>query len=347
MNFDKPIIGISMGDPAGIGPEIIAKALSQKQVYQQCRPVVVGDAGVIKLGTKIAGIKLDVHSIQSIAEAQFEWGQIDVLDLNNVDLKQMPLATISPLAGNAAFEAIKTVIELALAGKIDATVTAPIHKESLNLAGHSFAGHTEIYAQYTNTRDFAMLLVEGNLRVIHVSTHVPIRDVYKYVTQERIFKVIRLLNDACKAFGIDKPKIAVAGLNPHASDGGLFGTEEKNEIEPAVQQARAEGMLVDGPFPPDILFPMAKEGSFDGLVAMYHDQGHIPFKLLGFDWDDRTKKMGAVRGVNITLGLPIIRVSVDHGTAFEIAGKGLASPDSLLQALEYATLMANKRMAKK
>ncbi|MDZ7263779.1 MAG: 4-hydroxythreonine-4-phosphate dehydrogenase PdxA [candidate division KSB1 bacterium] len=336
----KPIIGITMGDPAGIGPEIAARALSRKAIYDICRPVIVGDAGVMQQAIGIARVKLAVHPISKIAAAKFEPGTLDVLDLHNANLDQVKHGLISAPAGEAAFQAVKKVIELALEGQIAATVTGPIHKEALNLAGHSFAGHTEIYAHYTQTKDFAMLLVSDNFRVIHVSTHVPVRQAADLVKRDRVFTVIRLLHQACQQFGIEQPRIGVAALNPHASDGGLFGHEEEDEIIPAIEAARDLGWEVEGPLPPDILFPKAKGGGFDGCVAMYHDQGHIPFKLDGFTWNRKLGRMESVKGINITLGIPIIRVSVDHGTAFEIAGMGIANPDSLIMAIEYATKMA-------
>ena len=213
----------------------------------------------------------------------------------------------SATAGDAAFKAIKKSIDVAVAGRINAVVTTPIHKESLNMAGHHFPGHTEIFAQFTNTKDYAMLLAnKEGLRVIHVSTHVPIKQVSELVKKARIVKVIELLHNACLRFGIKAPQIGVAGLNPHASDSGLFGDEEKNEIIPAIQEAKKSGFMVQGPFPPDIIFPMAVGGQFDGIVAMYHDQGHIPFKLIGFHWDPKKNRMSSIKGVNITLGLPII-----------------------------------------
>lgn len=340
MDMIKPIIGITMGDPAGIGPEIAARALSRKAIYDICRPVIVGDAGVMQQAIGIARVKLAVHPISKIAAAKFEPGTLDVLDLHNANLDQVKHGLISAPAGEAAFQAVKKVIELALEGQIAATVTGPIHKEALNLAGHSFAGHTEIYAHYTQTKDFAMLLVSDNFRVIHVSTHVPVRQAADLVKRDRVFTVIRLLHQACQQFGIEQPRIGVAALNPHASDGGLFGHEEEDEIIPAIEAARDLGWEVEGPLPPDILFPKAKGGGFDGCVAMYHDQGHIPFKLDGFTWNRKLGRMESVKGINITLGIPIIRVSVDHGTAFEIAGMGIANPDSLIMAIEYATKMA-------
>jgi 4-hydroxythreonine-4-phosphate dehydrogenase len=226
-------------------------------------------------------------------------------------------------------------------------VTAPIHKESLNDAGHNYSGHTEIFANFTKSKKYAMLLVHENLRVIHVSTHVSLRQACDHVKKERIFDVITLLHKACVQLGIKKPVIGVAGLNPHAGDGGLFGDEEKREIIPAINQATKDGYHVEGPIPADTLFSKAKGGKYDGCVAMYHDQGHIPFKYEGFKWDQRSKKMESVSGVNITLGLPIIRTSVDHGTAFDIAGKGIASPDALNMALVYAVQMANNRKPNK
>jgi 4-hydroxythreonine-4-phosphate dehydrogenase len=338
-----PIIGITMGDPSSIGPEIAIKAIAEKQVYSTCKPLIIGDGQVIENSLKIAGFKGDVNRIQKVTDAQFEYGIIDVYDLENVSHNLPDFGRVSSLAGKAAFESVKKAIELALENQIDATVTGPINKESINLAGHHFSGHTEIYAHYTNTSRYAMLLVHGNLRVIHVSTHVSLKQACDLVKTERIFEVIDLLNSACQQFGVKNPKIGVAGLNPHAGDGGLFGDEEKKEILPAIVAANSKGYHVEGPVPADTLFSKAKGGMYDGCVAMYHDQGHIPFKLDGFIWDHENKQMKSVQGVNITLGLPIIRCSVDHGTAFEIAGKGVASPDAMLMAIKYAILMANNK----
>lgn len=340
MKSIKPLIGITMGDPAGIGPEVTAKTMAMKEIYEMCRPIVIGDANVMRQAVEIAKVSLAIRSIEEVSRAKFEYGTADVFDLKNVKMSHFEHGKISAMAGDAAFQYVKKVIELALAKKIDATVTGPIHKESINLAGHHFAGHTEIYGHFTNTKDFAMLLASGNLRVIHVSTHVSVRQACDLVKKERVLKVIRLLNDACKQFGIESPRIGVAGLNPHASDGGLFGSEEEHEIIPAIQEACKLGIHVEGPLPPDILFPKAKGGCYDGCVAMYHDQGHIPFKYEGFIWNDKLGRMETINGVNITLGIPIIRVSVDHGTAFEIAGLGIANSDSMVLAIEYATKMA-------
>ncbi len=347
MNHRKPKIGITMGDPASIGPEIVVKALSKPEIYRTCRPLVVGDASVIREALKITGVISEIHVIENVKSARFIHGIIDVFDLKNVDMARLQLGEISPMAGHAAFEAIKKAIELAMRNEIDANVTGPIHKEAINKAGHHFAGHTEIYAHFTGTSDVGMLLVSDNLCVIHVSTHVSLREACDLVKKDRIVKVIQMLDDACRQVGIDSPKIGVAGLNPHSSDGGLFGGEEQQEIIPAIKEARTMGFDVQGPIPPDTLFSIAKGGFYDGCVAMYHDQGHIPFKLVGFSWNNEKGQMESVKGVNVTLGLPIIRTSVDHGTAFEIAGKGIASPEALIHAIDFAVRMAQNRIRKR
>jgi len=250
------------------------------------------------------------------------------------------------MAGKAAFDAVKKVIELAMANDIDATVTGPLNKEALNLAGYHYTGHTEIYADFTKTKDYTMMLAEGKLRVVHVSTHVSLRQACDNVKKERVYAVIKLAYNAMRDFGIENPRIGVAGLNPHASDGGLFGCEEVNEIVPAIEKARGEGIIVEGPVPPDTLFSKALGGQYDIVVAMYHDQGHIPLKIVGFTWNEIEKKWNSVSGVNITLGLPIIRTSVDHGTAFGKAGKGTATEESLVNAIDYAIKFAHQRIAK-
>ncbi len=343
-NNTKPVIGISMGDPAGIGPEIIVKALSSKEVYASCKPLVVGDAGVMRQAVQLLGKELKIHPVQRMADASFEFGAIDVFDLHNVDLKKLQYGVVSAMAGEAAFQAVRCLIDLALTSQVDATVTAPINKESIHKAGHPFSGHTEIYAHYTNTKNYAMLLADDALRIIHVSTHVSLRQACDRVNKARVLDVIDLLHKACLQFGIEKPRLAVAGLNPHAGENALFGDEEVKEIIPAVEEAKQRGYLVEGPLPPDTVFTKAVQGRYDGCVAMYHDQGHIPFKLLGFKWNNQTQKMDSVKGVNITLGLPIIRTSVDHGTAFEIAGKGIACEDAMLISIDYALKMAKNKI---
>ncbi len=340
---DKPIIGITMGDPASIGPEIAIKALLNKSIYDSCNPLLVGDAVVFEAIIKRLNLNAAINIIKNVSEAQFNFGVIDVFDLHNIEISQFNFGEISAMAGEAAFQSVKKVIELALAGDIDATVTGPINKKSINEAGHHYAGHTEIYADLTGTRKYAMLLVEDNLKVIHVSTHVSLRQACDLVKKDRILEVVDLLHSGLISLGETNLKIGIAGLNPHAGDSGLFGTEEELEILPAVEEARRRGYDVDGPVPPDTLFAKAATGAYGGVVAMYHDQGHIPFKLTGFQWDAVKQQMKTVKGVNITMGLPIIRTSVDHGTAFEIAGKGVASADAMVLAIESAVQLSKYR----
>ncbi|PRD54161.1 4-hydroxythreonine-4-phosphate dehydrogenase PdxA [Sphingobacterium gobiense] len=336
----KPIIGITMGDPASIGPEIALKALLDTRVQDICRPILVGDAAVFQQIISQLQLPINVHAIDQVSDAQFALGEADVLDLKNTDLAKITFGEISAEAGSASFQAVTKVIDLALKKEIDATVTGPINKKSVNEAGHHFAGHTEIYAHYTQTKKYAMLLVEENMKVIHVSTHVPLREACDLVKKDRIVEVTELLHQGLVSLGETNLKIGIAGLNPHAGDSGLFGTEDDEEIVPAVEEARKRGYDVEGPVPADTLFSKAATGYFGGIVAMYHDQGHIPFKLTGFKWNAEKKQMDSVKGVNITMGLPIIRTSVDHGTAFEIAGKGVASPDAMVLAIESAVQLA-------
>ena len=340
----KPILAITMGDPAGIGPEIVAKALSHPETYEKCRPIVTGDAEVMLRAVDLLGLNLKINPVSAVKDARFTWGTLDVYDLQCVDIDQLVYGQVSAQCGNAAFVSVRKAIDLAMEGAVDGTVTAPLNKEALNLAGHHYDGHTEIYATFTHTKKYAMLLADEHLRVIHVSTHVPLRKACDLVKKARIIEVTELIDDACRQFGIQNPRIGIAGLNPHSSDNGLFGDEEALEITPAVEELTKRGFNVVGPVPPDTLFAKAKCGQFDGCVAMYHDQGHIPFKVVGFNWNAETGKMDSVKGVNITLGLPIIRVSVDHGTAFDVAGKGIASEDALMVSIDYATKMAINRM---
>lgn len=343
MNPVRPILGITMGDPAGVGPEIAVKALAHRGLYTACRPVIVGDARVIRDAVSAVGMDFPVHAVDSIAECEFRCGTVDVYDLKNVDMGRLRKGEVSEMAGKAAFESVREVIRLAMASEVGATVTGPLNKEAMNLAGYHFSGHTEIYAHFTGTRDYAMMLVCGELRVAHVSTHVSLRRACDEVRQDRVFKVIELTDGACRSFGIDRPRIGVAGLNPHAGENGMFGEEEITEIRPAVARAVGAGIRAEGPLSPDSVFSKADGGMYDAVVAMYHDQGHIPLKLKGFHWDERQKKWTSVRGVNITLGLPIIRTSVDHGTAFEEAGKGTANEESMVDSIELAAEMAGTR----
>lgn len=334
-------IGITLGDPAGIGPEISIKAFAKKNLYERCQPLLVGDACVVEKYLQAhPELNLKLNVIDEPDQGKYVYGTIDLIDLKAVDINQLAIGEVSAMAGNAAFQYVKKVIELALDKKIDATVTNPLNKEALNLAGHHYAGHTEIYADLTNTDKYTMMLADGNLRVVHVSTHVSLREACDRATKERVLDVIRIADKACKNLGIKNPRVAVAGLNPHCGENGLFGREEIEEINPAVEAAKAEGINAFGSLPADTVFSKANGGMFDIVVAMYHDQGHIPLKLLGFVYDQEKQSWQAVQGVNITLGLPIIRTSVDHGTAFDQAGKWSASELSLENAIDYAIRLA-------
>lgn len=347
----RPIVAITMGDPAGNGPEITVKALADASLRKRCRPLVVGDAKMIEQARSFVGHpEMDVRPVASVAEAGFEPGAIDVYQLDLVeDVASFKIGEISAEGGNAAFESVRKAIELALAGEVDATVTNALNKEAMNLAlaprGLHFDGHTEIYATYTHTTRYAMMLAHHDFRVAHVSTHVSLREACDLVRRDRVLEVIELGHEACRDLGIDRPRVAVAGLNPHAGEHGLFGREEMDEIAPAIEAARAEGIDATGPCPPDSVFSEMHGGWYDIVICMYHDQGHIPTKTLGFVYDRDAQAWKAVEGVNVTLGLPIIRTSVDHGTGFALAGKGTSNELSLVNAIDYALRMAAGRAA--
>ncbi len=324
--LSRPILGITMGDPAGIGPEITIRSLSSVDIYRCCRPVVVGDSKVLVQEKKAYDLKPEIRILQSVSDAGFEYGTIDLLDLDNVDIERLKMGEVQAMAGRAAYEYIEEGVKLALKGEIHGLVTAPINKEALNKAGYPFAGHTEILAELTGTRCYAMMLVTEKLKVVHVTTHIPLSKVARQITKDRVLETILLADQAMKMLGESRPRIGVAGLNPHSSDGGLFGNEEETKIKPAIAEARKRGLNVDGPVSADTLFMKAVGNVYDVTIAMYHDQGHIPVKLLGFE-----------AGVNMTLGLPIIRTSVDHGTAFRHARKRIgANPNSLIEAIKIA-----------
>ena len=347
----RPTIAITMGDPFGIGPEITVKALADPGIYEICRPVVIGSRPVMEyvlaLLEKTAGICLKLHVICEPSQGEYRHGVLDLIDLgvpgredfaadpNKVEAKLYEKGA-TRAGGEAGYRYVEKAIALAMAGEVDGTVTNPISKEALHMAGHRFAGHTEIYAKLTGTKSYAMMLSDGDLRVIHVSTHVSLREACDRVKKARVLECIRLADEAMKKMGMEHPKIGVAGLNPHAGENGLFGTEETEEILPAIHAAREEGILAEGPLPPDTAFSKARGGWYDIVVVMYHDQGHIPLKTVGFVYDREKKSWEAVRGVNVTLGLPIVRTSVDHGTAFDQAGLGTASELSLIHAIRYA-----------
>lgn len=327
----KPILGITMGDAAGVGPEIIDKALAKKEFYNIARPIVIGDASVIEDALKVAKVKVDINSVKDVSEAKYEHGAIEVIDLKNIRLSELKMGQVQAMAGEASVKYVEKAVEMALENKIDAIVTAPLNKEAMNLAGYDYAGHTEILAHLTKTKDYAMMLVAGQLRVIHVTTHVSMRDACELIKKDRVLTTIRLTDEVTKKMGVKAPKIAISGFNPHAGESGLFGNEEIEEITPAIELAKKNNMNVIGPMPPDTVFLRASRGEYDAVVAMYHDQGHIPVKMLGFE-----------SGINVTIGLPIIRTSVDHGTAYRRAGLrlGTGDPTSLEEAMKLAVQMA-------
>jgi 4-phospho-D-threonate 3-dehydrogenase / 4-phospho-D-erythronate 3-dehydrogenase len=337
----RPILGISAGDPAGIGPEITAKALMLPGIYEICKPLVVCDAAIMEQIIRLCGFHLQVNRVEKPSDGKYEYGTVDVLDMKNIDMNAFAFNTVSAMSGKASFEYVAKVIELAMNGSIDATITGPIHKEAIQKAGFHYAGHTEIYGELTGTKDYAMMLADGDFRVVHVSTHVSLLNAIKRVKKERVLKVIELANEALKRIDIAHPKIAVAGLNPHAGENGLFGREEIDEITPAIEAAKELGINAEGPFPPDTIFPKMRGGQYDITVCMYHDQGHIPTKLLGFNYNHQKGVWEGLSGVNITLGLPIIRVSVDHGVAFDKGGKGEANADSMIQAIKYGARLCS------
>jgi 4-hydroxythreonine-4-phosphate dehydrogenase len=338
-----PIVGVTMGDPAGVGPEIAAKAFADPRCRVACRPLLIGDAEVMAEAIALTGAALRVRSITSPAEARFDASEVDVLQVGTFDVARLVRGRVSPVCGRASYDYVIRAIDLAMAKEIQATVTNPINKEAVSAAGLRCTGHTEIYAERTGTARYTMMLAEGSFRVAHVSTHVSLREACDRVKKARVLEVIQLANEACRNLGISRPRIAVAGLNPHSGENGLFGNEERDEIQPAIAEAAAAGIAADGPVPADTVFSKLHGGMYDMVVAMYHDQGHIPTKLLGFRYDAATQRWSSVAGVNVTLGLPIVRTSVDHGTAFDLAGTGTANFDSLLNAVAYAAALAKGR----
>jgi len=338
----RPILGISVGDPGGVGPEITVKALNQREIYDISRPLAVADYRVMKDALKFTDVNLTLNPVQKVSDARFGFGTVDILDLKNMPMDCLRYKEVTPEQGKASFEYVTKVIELAMNREIDGTVTGPINKAAIHAAGHHFAGHTEIYATLTNTRDYCMMLTHGGFRVTHVSTHVSLREACDRVKKDRIIRVIDLTYEALKKLSVHRPKIAVAGLNPHCGEDGLFGHEDDEEIRPAVEHAMREGKNVEGPVPADTVFSKMKGGMYDAVVVMYHDQGHIPTKLIGFQYDEQTGQWGEMSGVNVTLGLPIVRTSVDHGTAFGKAGEGRANPQSMIEAIRLGALLAKK-----
>jgi 4-hydroxythreonine-4-phosphate dehydrogenase len=323
-----PLVAVTMGDPAGVGPEIIAKTFADPNFREENRALVVGDAPRLQRAADLLGLDLLANVISAPEEADFEEGTVDVVQVGDLP-EDLPFGELDARAGAAAFEYLERAIELASGGRVAAIATAPLNKEAMHLGGYRYPGHTEILAELTGTQDYAMMLVTPELKVIHVSTHVALREAVERATEERELAVIRLAHESLRKLGVEHPKIAVAGLNPHAGEHGLFGNEDGDRIEPAVQRAREDGIDASGPHAPDTVMMRARRGEFDIVVVQYHDQGHIPIKLMGFD-----------TGVNVTVGLPFFRTSVDHGTAFDIAGTGEADHRSLRAALDLARELA-------
>jgi 4-hydroxythreonine-4-phosphate dehydrogenase len=331
---DRPFVAITMGDPAGIGPEVTAKALLDEQIYAGCRPFVVGSVSAIDAALRLAGCDVPTKVAHDLSEVVGDPGAIDVLDIENLDFTAIEYGRVAAVAGKASVEWILKAGELAAAGQVQAVVTAPINKEACSLAGYSDIGHMEIFQSQTGATQVATMLMARQLRVVHLTTHKSIRTVADFVTRENVLAKIVLTDESFKTWGFERPRIGVAALNPHASDGGLLGDEEELQIAPAVEDARSAGIDAIGPVPGDTVFNQAIDGKFDAVLAMYHDQGHIPIKV--HDW---------AKSVSVNLGLPFIRTSVDHGTAFDIAGKGIADHVSMQEAIKTAvSLVAEGRL---
>jgi 4-phospho-D-threonate 3-dehydrogenase / 4-phospho-D-erythronate 3-dehydrogenase len=336
----KPLCTLTMGDPAGIGPEVILKTLFSVRAKEAAEMVVIGFPGPFERDAVMLGLDLTIKKISSPGQWALGENAMNLIVPESRMTVPLQYGAVDARYGKAAAMCIELSAKLALKGEIDAVVTAPINKESLHLAGYEYPGHTEFYQSLTGAKDIAMLLTLGGLRVVHVTTHTSIRDVPGLIRKTRIVRTIQLLHEALKSLGIKNPRIGVSGLNPHSGEAGMFGREEIEEIVPAVDELKAGGMNITGPVSPDTVFPRGLAGEFDGIAAMFHDQGHIALKIAGFRLG---KENLVVEGVNTTLGLPIIRTSVDHGTAFDIAGKGIASPLSMIEAVEMAAQMAKSR----
>jgi 4-hydroxythreonine-4-phosphate dehydrogenase len=330
----RPRIAITMGDAAGVGPEVIMKALAHRELYAIARPLVVGDAKRLAAAGRIVGSSLVVSAITEPEDARFEPGTVDCIDLALVP-EDAPFGVLSAACGEAAYRFVERAVALALAQKVDAICTAPLNKEALNAAGHRYPGHTEILAQLTGTPEVSLMLLAPGMRVIHVTTHIGLVDAVERIDASLVERTIARGRELVRRAGIEEPRIAVCGINPHAGEAGLFGRgEEATKIEPAIRACVARGWKVKGPLPADTLFYRARKGDFDLIVAMYHDQGHGPVKAVAFE-----------TGVNVTAGLPVLRTSVDHGTAFDIAGTGKADESSMFEALRQAAALAPRPAA--
>jgi 4-phospho-D-threonate 3-dehydrogenase / 4-phospho-D-erythronate 3-dehydrogenase len=334
-------LGLTMGDPAGIGPEIILRAARDLAAR-----IAAGEFALVAIGTLRSfdetARRLNLGAKLVAGGGAVAWPRVPVVEAATSDAAIEP-GRLGAEAGRIAYAAIERAVAMAVAGEIDAVVTAPVSKEALHLAGYPFPGHTEILAELTGSSSSCMMLVHERLRVSHVSTHIALAEAPKRVTPQRLRYVIDLTRHALLDLGFERPRIGVCALNPHAGEGGMFGREDVDVIAPVVESCRAEGMAIAGPVPADTIYVKALAGQFDAVVAMYHDQGHIAVKTLGFAMDPKSGRMSALSGVNVTLGLPIVRTSVDHGTAFDIAGKGVANPQSMIEAIEVAAQLVGAR----
>jgi 4-hydroxythreonine-4-phosphate dehydrogenase len=325
----KPAIAITMGDPCGIGPEVVVKALADPWVYDSCRPLVIGSTYAIEQGLKVAGLHLRVSRIDDPAGAGRDPTSVDVLDPGNLNPEDITVGKISPQCGKAAMEWVTKAGELAMQGAVAGLATAPLNKEAASLAGYESIGHMELLQELSGAKTVATMLMAKNLRVVHLTTHRSLRLACDYVKKERILDFLQLTHESFVKWGTAEPRIGVAALNPHGSDGGLLGNEEAEEIAPAVEDAKLKGILAAGPVPADVVFHQAIQGRYDAVLAMFHDQGHIPVKVYGFE-----------ESITANLGLPFVRTSVDHGTAFDIAGRGMATHTSMLEAIRLAVAFA-------
>lgn len=325
----RPIIGIPMGDPSGIGPEIIVKALNHEEIYKLCKPVVVGDKNTILQAMKFCSMELEINGIKEPEEGKYKFGAIDLIDLNNVDIDLLKIGKIQSMSGKAAFEYIQEATNLALERKVEAIATPPINKESLKAAGVPYIGHTEILEDLTKTKNPLTMFQVKNLRVFFLTRHVSLKKACELVTEESVYEFIIRCKDALDVLGVINPRIAVAGLNPHSGEHGLFGCEEVDEIMPAISRAKELSIDAVGPIPADSVFHLGLNGKYDAVLSLYHDQGHIATKMVDFE-----------RTISITNNMPFLRTSVDHGTAFDIAGTGLAGEVSMVEAIKLAALYA-------
>ena len=325
----KPAIAITMGDPCGIGAEVVVKAMADPQVYATCRPLVVGNVYAMEQAVSLTGVPVKIKEAADPTAAGLEPGVIDVVDTHNLNPEDITVGQINPTCGRAAMEWVTKAGELALSGVVDALATAPLNKEAASLAGFKSIGHMELLQELSKTKTVATMLMAKNLRVVHLSTHRSLRLACDLVKKDRILEYLRLTHESFVKFGFNDPRIATAALNPHGSDGGLLGDEEAQEIAPAVEVARQEGINAVGPVPADVIFHQAIQDRYDVVLCMYHDQGHIPVKVYGFE-----------ESITANLGLPFVRTSVDHGTAFDIAGQGVANHESMLECIRLAVALA-------